>query len=125
MNMDAYGEITNGPMTFRLIADMLRSSSSVPCIIGWTDEQLTHYDILFTLSPFQAGLLQGGMRGPGNLYVSIMRLGSFGFAVRTQSPGRLTSGYVGEKLNVSCKLTSQKLSELINGVMDALVDAAP
>ena len=39
MNVDDYGEIVNGPYTYKGIAGRLKEGESV--IIGWTDEKYT------------------------------------------------------------------------------------
>lgn len=112
MNFDEYDEVINGVDTFQGIADRLKAGDSV--IIGWSDGQGTHFDILFVWRPIsQSGLLQGGMKGGTDLFVSIMRKGAFGFIVSDQDTH---PGYFAEKLFVSGEQTIEKLAELINGI---------
>ena len=47
MNVDEYGEVINGKDTYFEIAKHLMKGESVG--IGWTDEDSTHFDIIFTL----------------------------------------------------------------------------
>lgn len=113
MNKDQYGEIINGENTYKKIAYLLKSGHSV--IIGWTDEEHTHYDILFNLNVVKEGTLQGGLRW-NDLFVSIMRKGCFGFL----TDGQKESGYVGEKLGLGNNVTTEKLTKLINGIIKNL-----
>ena len=115
MEYDEYGEVINGIDTYKDIADRLDDEQSV--IIGWTDEDFTHYDILFTFNCYKDGPLQRGLRG-NELYVSIMSKCAFGFDVNNieKSPG-----YIAEKLNITGKETTEKLAELINNVIKQLI----
>ncbi len=110
MDKDEYGEVINSEKTYKEIAYQLKHGNSV--IIGWTDEEGTHYDILFSLNVVKEGTLQGGLRW-NDLFVSIMRKGAFGFL--TDSPK--DSGYIGEKLSLGDNITTEKLTELINGII--------
>ena len=115
MNYDKYGEIVNGVETYLDIAQKLLNRESV--IIGWTDEEYTHYDILFTGGAYQqeGNYLQRGLRG-SDLFVSIMSKNAFGFKV----DGIKHEGYIAEKLNITGDTTIRKLAELINGVITGL-----
>lgn len=113
MNYDEYGEVINGASTFVTIADQLREFEHL--MIGWTDEAGTHFDILFANgSEFEGANHQGGIR-PNDLFISIMRLGAFGFKRDVE----LHPDYVAEKLGCG-GITAKKLSELINGVIAEL-----
>lgn len=113
MDKDTYGEVINGENTYKEIAYLLKSGRSV--IIGWTDEDYTHYDILFSLNVIKEGTLQGGLRW-NDLFVSIMRIGSFGFLIDSKKD----SGYIGEKLGLGDNITTNKLTDLINGIIERL-----
>lgn len=118
-NYDDWSEVINGPDTYTAIADALKAGAlfcSGSCAVGWTDQQGTHYDVLFTLAPSQYGALQGGLRAD-DLFVSIMRVGCFGFAVANR---QLHEDYIGEKLNVRGS-TAKALAELIKGVQGKLL----
>ena len=67
MNKDKYGEIINGQDTYKEIADKLKKGKSV--IIGWTDQEMTHQDILFTGGAYKEedNILQGGLL-PSDLF---------------------------------------------------------
>lgn len=69
-------------------------------------------DVLFTLRPVTFGRIDGGIHGSRDLFVSVMRRGSFGFAVGSTS----SAGYYAEKLNMGGGITTEKLAELINGI---------
>lgn len=113
MDKDIYGEVINGEKTYKEIAYLLKCGNSV--IIGWTDEEGTHFDILFSLNVVKEGTLQGGLRW-NDLFVSIMRIGSFGFLTDSEKE----SGYIGEKLGLGNNDTTVKLTELINGIIEQL-----
>lgn len=50
------------------------------------------------------------------MFVSIMRIGAFGFLIDSEKH----SGYIGEKLNLGDNITTEKLIELINGIIGYL-----
>lgn len=109
LNYDEYGEVINGELTYAAIAQHLIHGSA---IIGWNDEEFTHYDILFTLMPFKAGMLQGGLHQGRNLFVSIMRVGAFGFDIARPDTH---PSYYAEKLGLD-STTAGKVADLINGI---------
>lgn len=110
MEKDSYGEIINSKYTYQEISYLLKNGRSV--IIGWTDGEGSHYDILFTLNVIKEGTLQGGLRW-NDLFVSVMRKGCFGFLTDDEK----SVDYVGEKLGFGKNITTEKLTELINGVI--------
>lgn len=112
MNYDSFGEVINGGETYRGIAEELAENA---VIVGWTDGHGTHFDILFTLTALAYGTLQGGIRPRKDLFVSIMRWGSFAFEVNEADTH---AGYYEEKLSPR-KLgdeCAEELATLINGV---------
>lgn len=113
MNKDEYGEVINGEKTYKEIAYQLKAGNSV--IIGWTDEEYTHYDVLFSLNVVKEGELQRGLKW-NDLFVSVMSIGAFGFLTNDEK----ASGYVGEKLGMGNNITTEKLTELINGIIKVL-----
>ena len=118
MNLSEYGEVLNGPLTYKFIAEALKFNGSI--LIGWTDDVYTHFDILFKYRTVFAGTnIQGGIRS-NDLFISIMRKGSFGFEVNGQ---KKSSGYIAEKLNLNNSVTTEKLAELINGVINILEES--
>ncbi len=112
--MDAWNQVTNGPDTYKAIVEELIKNKC--CIIGWSDTKYTHYDILFTLSPRKFGHLYFGIKARNDLFVSLMRRGSFGFELTSPSEN-LHPGYIAQKLGEHGDETMQALGELINGVM--------
>ena len=118
MTTDEYGEVINHKKTYIDIAHHLRKEGRI--LIGWTDENGTHFDILFVLNPILEGSnIQGGIRQT-DLIVGIMRIGLFGFEVARQDTNY---GYIGGKLNIGGQnITTEKVAELINGVKKELND---
>lgn len=135
MKTDEYNEVINHPNTFKAIAEELKKSKAV--LIGWTDENYTHFDILFTYKPtvaigqiingvfvediFLSANFQGGIR-PTDLFVSIMRVGAFGFEVNNKDTHW---SYYDEKLGSRFRFgetIGAKLAELINGVKKNLLN---
>lgn len=115
MNKTEYNEIINGEKTYNEIADKLKQN--IPVVIGWTDEDYTHLDILFVYKAYWEPLnyLQRGFK-PTDLFVSLLGWGSsYGFEVDREKH----EGYISEKLNVYGE-TASKLTELINEVIRRL-----
>lgn len=110
MEYDTYGEVINGEGTYSEIA--LKLKLDLPVLIGWTDDDGTHFDILFVKDAEVYGTIQGGVKGT-DLFVSVMRRGAFGFEIDKTDTH---SGYYSEKLGGDMGSTSEKLAELINGV---------
>ena len=114
MNVDEYGEVINGEDTYFEIAKNLIKGESVG--IGWTDEDSTHFDIIFTLGIKKYGMFQGGIKA-NDLFVSIIDWSSYGFRTDDIKLG----GYIQEKLRLSdYDITGGKVKELINGVIECL-----
>lgn len=114
MNFEEYGEIINGIGTYKTIAKLLEDNKS--CIIGWTDQEYDHRDILFTYRPVQYGNLQRGLRWC-YLYISIMDFSSMGFLIEMDTDNRKHNAYIMEKLRLSDNHCDNKICDLINGVI--------
>ena len=114
MNKDSYEEVINGKETYTSIAEFLKANKSV--IIGWTDEEYTHYDILFNYgNVVKEGNMQRGIKNT-DLFVSIIDKTSYGFKADSEKLG----GYIAEKLRLGNNVTATKVTELINGVIKEL-----
>src|SRR5580765_2016325 len=113
MDQDEYGEVITTDTTIRELAWLLVGPSVV---IGWTDGEGSHLDILFCYRAKQFGHLQRGMQSD-DLFVAVSGFGMFGFKV-DELP--LYGSYVGEKLGLGDNITSTKLAELIGGVRKIL-----
>ena len=111
MNKTKYGEIVNGTDTYKEIANKLKQN--IPVIIGWTDEDCRHLDILFTYKAYKEinNYLQRGFK-QSDLFVSVLSWGAYGFEVDREK----SEGYISEKLNIYGQ-TAKKLTELINGII--------
>lgn len=111
MNINEYGEIINGDGTYKVIANRLLNGESV--LIGWTDEEFTHYDILFNFGAYRLdnNYIQRGIRD-NDLFVSVMGKGAFGFKYNTLKD----AGYIDEKLDI----WSDDFTALINGIIKEL-----
>lgn len=112
MNYNKYREIINGEETYKVIAQRLKENKMVG--IGWTDEESTHFDILFKLEFEKFGDFQRGIRA-NYLVVSIIDHTSYAFNIDDIKMG----DYIQEKLrmNNSC---GNKVAELINGIIKVL-----
>ena len=115
MKVDEWGTVFNCPENFNAIAQTI---IDYPVFIAWTDGNSTQYDILFTMvnrfniiGPVQRGLWDA------ELFVSIMGKGAFGFDM--SSRGKHPS-YIAEKLHLDNSSTTEKVAELINGVIEYL-----
>jgi hypothetical protein len=115
--MDAHGEVRNGPETSAAIAETLQDIGCV--LIGWSDGDGSHYDIVFALRPRQFGTIMTGVRGPAYLFVGICRVGCFGFAIDDRT-APLRAEYVAEKLSLQQGETASAIARLINGVLAEL-----
>ena len=113
MNNNEYGEIINGDRTYQTIANRLLEGDTVG--IGWTDEDFTHFDIIFKLGlNCKSGDFQRGIR-MYDLFVGIVDYTFYGFSTDSIKEGN----YIQEKLrmNNSC---GDKVAELINGIIKCL-----
>lgn len=121
MNYSEYGEIINGEDTYNEIAEKL-INRRVPVMIGWTDEECTHYDIMFIYGTYKPinNMWQGGLR-PEDLFVAISRRGMFGFEINSN---KLYPEYIAEKLFLTRNVDTsiEKVTELINGVKKSMVE---
>ena len=114
MNKNKYNEVINGEDTYFEIAKHLIKGESVG--IGWTDEDSTHFDIIFTLGIKKYGLFQGGIKA-NYLFVSILHWSSYGFSTDDVKLG----GYIQEKLRLgNYEKLGEKVKELVNGVIEYL-----
>lgn len=117
MNIDKYGEIINGIDTYENVAKTLYEEGK--CIIGWTDQEYDHRDIMFTYKPKQYGTLQRGLRWC-YLYVSIMSLSCMGFLMESDADNRKHNNYIKEKLRLDENHCDDAICDLINGVIHEL-----
>jgi len=118
MNMDIYGEVINGEDTYYTIAKNLLDTGK--CIIGWTDQEYDHRDIMFVYKPtYLGGTLQRGLR-PYYLYVSIMSFSCMGFLIEKNTDNRKDNGYIMEKLQLHNNHCDRAICDLINGVIEQL-----
>ena len=92
MNRNEYLEIINGNETYETIAKELLQNKTVG--IGWTDEEYTHFDIIFKLGlDIKEGSFQRGIHKE-YLFVSIIDHTSYGFVPNTiKEVGYITNKY--------------------------------
>lgn len=119
MNLDTWGEVINGPDTYLDLWSSILPGKAM--LIGWTDGRGTHYDVLFVLGTYSAGHIQRlhptlvqQMQHSPVLFVSILGLGAFGFAIGDDEA--LHPEYVAEKLNIGGPPTAEALTVLLNGL---------
>jgi len=115
MKTDEYNEIYNDPDTYDNITSVLNTYRKI--LFGWTDQEGTHFDILMVNTAPHFGTIQRGIRG-GDLLVSIMSLGAFGFEINDR---KMNGGYIAEKLNVRGNVTADALAVLICEVKKRLI----
>ena len=113
---DEYGVVENSPGTYRAVAQELRGFGSI--LLGWTDNAMSHMDVLFVYDPTQIGPLNRMDQHPGKLLVAVAGYGMFGFKVRDDD--YLHHAYLGEKLGFRPSVTTEALAALVNGVMAEL-----
>jgi hypothetical protein len=114
---DEYGVVANSPDTFQAAAEELRDSGSVS--LGWTDNAMSHLDVLLVLAPTQVGPTNRMDHHPGKLFVAVAGYGMFGFATTTRN-GPLHHAYLAEKVGMRPSVTTEALADLVNGVMSDL-----
>ena len=118
MDFDKYGEVINGNETYKTIANELKKHGS--CIIGWTDQEYDHRDILFTWKPTHlGGNLQRGLRWT-YLFISIMDFSCMGFLIENNTDNTKHETYILEKLKLKENHCDIKICELVNGVITAI-----
>jgi hypothetical protein len=115
MNYDELGDEINGKETYKTIAKTL--ANKLPIIIGWTDGNGVHYDILFNTFPIFAGHIQGGLHN-NYIYMSIIRVGTWGF--RAHLAQSVHASYIEEKLGVQQGQGAEQLADLINAIKEYL-----
>lgn len=92
-NKNLYDEVINGNETYKAIATNIKKGFST--FISWTDNDSTHYDVLFTYGC----------------------VGSFGFKIDDMK----SAGYIAEKIfHGRLDKSVVALTELINGVLNEL-----
>lgn len=111
LDLNNWGEAINGKKTYKSIAQALKNNSSV--FISWSDNDYTHYDILFNYCCLGNGGYQRGLRNT-DLFISVMSIGSFGFKIDSDKD----VGYIAEKLFNGREDESVKaITKLINGII--------
>lgn len=109
---DEWGEVINSEQTYDSLAKVLKKDGAV--VFGWTDGDVTHFDVVLTLNPKQFGSLQGGQRGSTDLFVGVRGFGCFGFD--RYAPDTHWH-YIEQKLGGRFgHVTGLAFAELINGV---------
>lgn len=110
--LDRYYDMQNHKDTYLWIAEVLEKHRCV--LVGWHNTNGTHLDILFTIEQAfhtqNVLTIQGGIK-PQYLFISIMRMGAFGFDMKTTDS---SYEYYAEKLNI--KIAAPGIEKLINGV---------
>lgn len=116
MNYNEYNEVINGKETYQWIAKEIKDNKAI--IIGWTDEDSTHFDICFKLGaekPFYDNYFQRGIRSY-YLFVGIIDHTFYGFTPESKKHWN----YIAEKLRMGDNDCTRKVAELINGVIEEL-----
>ena len=123
LNRDKYEEVINGPDTFKTIATHLYNNddkdNSSSILVGWTDGEVDHRDILFVYNVVHTGNHQRGMRWC-HFFVGIVGGSLYGFTIEMRTDNRKGSGYLKEKLNLRDNHCDDTLCELIDDVIHEL-----
>lgn len=123
MNFTEFKEVKNGEKTYKGIADILVNECG-RVLIGWTDEEFDHRDILFVFRTDKVGSLQSG-RTFNDLFIGIASLNCEMFRFRNNEDNRKADGYLKEKLRLHDNHCDDAICTLINGViheMDILLN---
>ena len=112
---DEYGVVENSPQTYRAIYNKLISDRTV--LMGWTDNAMSHMDILLAL-PDTVGPLNRLDARPVKLVVGVVGYGLFAFAVQRNAD--IHHSYLAAKLGMRPTKTTEALAELVLGVMAEL-----
>ena len=113
---DEYQVVQNSPFTYEAVAAQLRLTGSVH--IGWTDDAMTHMDVVLHDDIVQVGPSNRLDASPDRLWVGVIGYGLWAFHLGDTD---IHSSYVAEKLGFrGANVTVQKLTDLINGVNKAL-----
>lgn len=118
---DEYGVVANSDDTFQAAAAELCDSGSVS--LGWTDNAMSHLDVLLVIAPTQVGPSNRMDTRPSKLFVAVAGYGMFGFEVASRS-GPLHPAYLAEKLGMRYSVTTEALADLVNGVMAELAQVS-
>lgn len=116
-NTDQYGQVYNGPDTYRCAALDVINRNHV--VLNWTDRFGSLLNILLSYAPTRIGATGGPVDGgPGKLWVGVAGHGCFAFAI---GRGTLHPDYVAEKLGVR-GTTASALASLISAVRLVISD---
>ena len=117
MIVDEWGVVYNDEHNFKGIAESLKAEGRAA--FAWTDGIGTQFDFIMVHQIRDTtGRFQGRVNPKQDLMVGIVRKGLFGFDIYGSS-GRHPS-YIAEKLFLSENITTEKVTELINGVISNL-----
>ena len=122
LNRDTYDEVINGPDTYREIAYYLYdngSDESKSILIGWTDGDVDHRDILFTYRVQHTGNHQRGMRWC-HFFVGIVDCTCYGFTIELCTDNRKGVSYLMEKLRLRDNHCDKAICELVDGIIHEL-----
>lgn len=130
---DTYDEILNGEDTYKTIAkylyggidylhgntDSVERDESQSILIGWTDGEYDHRDILFTYRVQHTDNHQRGMRWC-HFFVGIVDFVCYGFTIEINTDNRKGPGYLKEKLRLHDNHCDDAICELVDGVIHEL-----
>ena len=113
---DEYGVVHNSAGTYLAAASVLLNHGRI--LMGWTDDAMTHMDVLLAVVNESVGPLNRMDARPRKLIVAVASYGMFGFAIHRDDP--LHHAYLGEKLGLRPSPTTEALADLVNGVIAAM-----
>lgn len=114
---DEYGVVSNSPGTYAAAAKELQNTGAVS--LGWTDNEMSHLDVLLVLAPWQVGPKNRMDNTSSKMFIGVAGHGMFGFRTRADDP--IHPAYLAQKLGIPpSSVTADRLADLFNGVMAAL-----
>lgn len=113
--LNGYNEVINNTWTYCKIAEELLNSGKV--LIGWTDNEFDHRDILFVLNVTKIGECQRGIKS-SYLYVSILHTGNVSSAFPIDE---FSGDYIRKKLNLNNNSCDDSIICLVKGVLENII----
>lgn len=113
--LNSYNEVINNICTYSKIAEELLNSGKV--LIGWTDNEFDHRDILFVLNVTKIGECQRGIKS-SYLYVSILYTGNVSSAFPIEE---VSGDYIRKNLNLNNNSCDDSIICLVKGVLENII----
>lgn len=117
LTQDEYGVVHNSSETYATLAKILHTQHM--WMMGWSDDASSHLDVLLAVVSENSGPLNTMDTNLPKMVIGVSRMGIYGFNFLRFSP--LHPAYVAEKLGMRLSPTTEALTDLVNGVLEAYV----